>query len=130
MITFEEAKTLHEALQYDSMYTPRARLETTLADLSPTLDRAIALLPTTEIILFPWEHAMPFQRQWESVPAIKSARDPELGSEPRLWGHFITYRGIDCFASSLVGCVVVSGVRDLRKSYGPEDRIVLIEVQG
>jgi len=130
MITFEEAKGLHDALSYDSTFSPRARLTAPIEMLAQRLDEAIALVGTVEIIVFPWQHAQPFKEQWENVPGIQSVRGArgEVTCEPWLWGHCSTYRGIDCFASCLVSMVVVSGVRDLRKAYAPEDRIVLIDV--
>lgn len=115
---------MHNGLQYDSMYNPRARLTSPIQGLDQALDKAIKLLGKVEVIVVPWEHALPFQRQWESIPAIKSIRDTQAW----LWGCYMTYRGIDCLASSMVQQVVVSGVRDLREAYGPEDRVVLIEV--
>jgi hypothetical protein len=125
MITFEEAKVQHGALLYDSVYTPRGRLTAPIAEIASALDQAIELLGKAEIIVFPWEHAMPFQRQWSRISVIKSVKDAPY---PWLWGYFVTYRGIDCLASSLTQVIVVSGVRDLRESYGPEDRVVLINV--
>lgn len=131
MITFEEAQQLHDGLRYDGMYSPRATLKTTIGELSKALDQAIELLGSVEIIVLPWENASLFQQQWEEVPdLIKSVRDQNgrYSTDPWLWGYLCTYRGIDCLASGVVQGVIVSGVRDLRKSWAPEDRLVLIEV--
>lgn len=124
MITFEEAKTLHEALAYDSCYSPRVVLHTPISKLSATLEQAFKLLDKVEIIVIPWEHAQSFGRQWEHNRDIRSAREINTW----LWGYFCTYKDVDCFASRLASCIVVSGVRDLRNAYEPEDRVVLISI--
>lgn len=125
MITFEEAQTLHDALAYDSIFDREVPcFMAPLSGLSQQLDHAIELLGTVEIIVIPWEYAMPFQRQWETVPAIGCVKG---WTKTWLWGHYITYRGIDCLASSLTKHIIVSGIRDLRKMYAPEKRIVLID---
>lgn len=130
MITFDEALTLHEAIQYDSMYNPRLTLKTSLKGLPVALDHAIKTLGTVELICLPWDDAQSFRRMWEDVPALKSVRDENgrVTTAPWLWGHFCTYQGIDCWASALASCVLVSGVRDLRKAWAPEDRVAVIEV--
>jgi hypothetical protein len=88
----------------------------------------MGMLEKTEIVVFPWEYAGQFQQQWGRVPEIQSVRDSRSGfdTQSSLWGYFITYRGVDCLASGLTPVIVVSGVRDLRKAYEPEDRVVLV----
>lgn len=125
MITFEEAQRMHEALSFDSMLTPKARLTAPIEGLAFALDEGVEALGKVEVIVLPWQYAMPFQRQWENIPAIKSVRGPS--TEPWLWGHFITYRGIDCLATSLMSVVLLSSVRELKGMYEP-DRVVLIDV--
>lgn len=124
MITFEEAQLMHEGLSYDSILQPLARLTAPIGELASALDEAIALfsLRRVGVIVIPWEYAMPFQRQWENVPGIKS-----VSTEAWLWGSFITYRGIDCLATALLSEVVVSSVRDLRGMFEHE-RAVLIDI--
>ena len=126
MIEFHEATVMHDALQWDGIFTPKEQLVCSLDHLSDMLERAISSFQDkTTLIVMPWEVAQAFRRRWETEPLIKAVRPTDRW----LWGHVITFKGIDVLATPLASSVWVTTQRDLRKIWDTEDCVVTIEVQ-
>lgn len=140
MITFEEAKQIHGALQHDRLFMAGDRRickdpDELADDISFAVQHFRSFGSRADLIIIPWEAAYPlFQPTLAvedhriSLPIQNVHGVPVTRTEGFLWGNCMEFLGVDVLASYLMSNVWVSSTRDLREIYDDGSKLVIIDL--